>query len=370
MCAELNIQKFLQDHPDDWEQLLAGAPYFVTTKHDGPYFLLKYSQLNSDFSNPIVRECRGIIFHKTDGLVCLPFTKFFNYGEPNAVDIDWSTATVSEKIDGSLCKVWYHYGWHLSTSNTINAFTTVIGDKNETYGDIFVNASGVPFDEFCSNLDRTCVYMFELVSPQTRVVIPYSQPAIYHLATRDMTTLEEIDADVGVTKPARFPFRSVDDVLTAAKRLDSDHEGFVVCDSHYRRLKIKGDEYLTAAHMNNNGVLTNKRILRMWQNDQLDDFVAYIPMYADKVNVVTGALKQFGEDADRLLEKALRECPTRRDCAEMCARTLYQSYVCRRYGGQELSSDSYLHECSMNFLRKVVDFYTNGGKETETATCP
>jgi hypothetical protein len=65
--------------------------------------LLNYSQINSPMNEPIVQECRGLILDEADNwrVVCRPYDKFFNYGEPNAVEVDWGTASVYEKLDGS-----------------------------------------------------------------------------------------------------------------------------------------------------------------------------------------------------------------------------------------------------------------------------
>ena len=115
----------------DWEEILSNPPYSITIKRDGGYILLKYNQFLSDFSNPIVRECRGSIFYlRDDGLyecVCRAFDKFGNYGEEYTDEIDWSTAQVQEKVDGSLIKVFYHNNsWHVATNGTINAYNCIV----------------------------------------------------------------------------------------------------------------------------------------------------------------------------------------------------------------------------------------------------
>lgn len=63
---ELELERFIQSHAN-WRELLQQPPYNITIKDDGKYTLLKYNQITSDFSNQIVRECRGIIL--CDGAV-------------------------------------------------------------------------------------------------------------------------------------------------------------------------------------------------------------------------------------------------------------------------------------------------------------
>ena len=43
-----------------------------------------------------------------------------------------------------------------------------------------------------TRLDRSHAYVFELVHPRARLVVPYERPALLHLMTRDMRTLLEV----------------------------------------------------------------------------------------------------------------------------------------------------------------------------------
>ena len=119
----MKLVKFMNAH-ENWIELLSNAPYFIKVRKSGPYYLLKYDMLESDFSEPMVQEARGSIFtfNKEWKCVCHPMDKFFNYGEVYASDIDWETAKVYEKVDGSLMKLWYCDGWHLSTNGCVYAY--------------------------------------------------------------------------------------------------------------------------------------------------------------------------------------------------------------------------------------------------------
>ena len=136
---------------DNWEELLTQEPYNLKISEDGPYVMFKYNQISSDFNNPIVREARGIIFRKGqwNNPVCWRFNKFFNVQEPNAAKIDWSTAFVSEKIDGSIIGVWWDGDWKISTNGTIDAFKAELGDiKLPNFGVYFQYALKNYFDSF------------------------------------------------------------------------------------------------------------------------------------------------------------------------------------------------------------------------------
>src|SRR5689334_401284 len=118
----LKLQEFINLH-ENWEELLSQKPYALSIKRDAGYVLFAYNMIESDFSNSIVQEARGVIFDELTMIpVCIPFFKFFNVQEGHAADIDWSTATVTEKLDGSIIKLWNDAGaWHISTNGTIDA---------------------------------------------------------------------------------------------------------------------------------------------------------------------------------------------------------------------------------------------------------
>ena len=71
------------------------------------------------------RRAAGIVLQKnTNKVVCYPFSKFFNAGEHRAAQVDWTTAVFTEKLDGSLIKLYYletEKQWVAATNNTIDA---------------------------------------------------------------------------------------------------------------------------------------------------------------------------------------------------------------------------------------------------------
>jgi hypothetical protein len=267
MSTKLEITEFIHAHKD-WETRLAEAPYYIRTKRDGPYALLRYEQYASDFTRPLVRECRGLILDEENDYrpVCVPFFKFGNYGESYVPEIDWTTARVQEKIDGSLIKLWHDRGaWHTSTNNAIdagnaasqNAYSEELTGK--TFYDLFWEAWGNA-DGQLDRLDKSCTYLFELTSPFNRVIVRYAETGIWHIGARDNRTLTEFETDIGIRKPKEYPFSDLADVVAAAGKLSADGEGFVVVDGAYRRVKIKSPRYVMLAHLLA-GVSTEKIIL-------------------------------------------------------------------------------------------------------------
>ena len=185
---QLKLIEFIKDH-NNWEELLQQEPYCLKIKRDNNYIIFNYNQIMSDFSNSIVKEARGIILEdKTYRVVCFPFMKFFNVQEPNASQIDWESARVQEKIDGSLMKVWFHNGtWHLSTNGQIDAADSDSScSAFPTFKALFLEALkkyGFTWESFTNTLDTNYTYMFELTSPYNRVVIEYFEFSLHFLVT-------------------------------------------------------------------------------------------------------------------------------------------------------------------------------------------
>lgn len=67
----------------------------------------------------------GTIVQKdSNNIVCYPFSKFFNAGEHHAANLEWPTAVFTEKLDGSLIKLYFLEAdgqWVVATNNTIDA---------------------------------------------------------------------------------------------------------------------------------------------------------------------------------------------------------------------------------------------------------
>ena len=360
----------LMNSNENWRDRLSNPPYNIIIKEEDGYVLLKYNQLGSDFANPIVRECRGSIFRQENGkwiCVCRAFDKFGNYGEGYVPTIEWESARVLEKIDGSLMKLWFDKGmWHLSTNGTIDAFAAPLGDFDITFGDYFVECLNCSFNEFTMMLDEDYCYMFEMIGPKNRVVIGYSEAKLYGLGKRNMKTMEEEEYDepwgkwCNVWLPQRYDLRNLDEVIKVAAALTKDEEGFVVSDRFFHRMKVKSPEYLVAAHLNNNGVITRKRMLEIFLDEKQDDFLAYCPQYEEEFEKLTAEFLALNTEICKsvshffLFEKSYKEM-ARKDFAKIALHYKYKDFLFKWYDGKERFIWDYLRKLRPDVLLKMMD---------------
>ena len=344
----MELLNYIKNH-SNWRELLKQPPYSLLVREDDGFTLLKYDMINSDFSQQIVRECRGIILDSNDKIVCFPFYKFFNYGEYYADDIDWNSARVQQKVDGSIMKLWYYDGnWRLSTNGSVNAYK-VKPDRNwsqenadVTFGELFesaVNYKDLNYD----TLDKNCTYIFELTSPEAKVVIQYPETSIWHLGTRDNRTYRELDVDIGIKKPASYPLKTLDDCVEAAKSLPADEEGFVVVDGNWKRVKIKNPTYLRLHRMIANNDLQKYDIIKMLLENEQDEFLCYFPEYGGAFDKLKRVLDDFKSKLEGNFERFATIHTSRKELAEDILKTDPENsfYYFRRIGG-EYSVETYL----------------------------
>lgn len=276
-------------NPDTWKEECARRG--INVKEDADLAIFSYG-IDCDFSDPLVQEARGIIINTgEEDVTCWPFRKFGNSYESYADNIDWATARVQEKVDGSIVKLWHDKAsedWVWSSNSCIYASDAKLQTGVSIQNLIEQTAEYDHIKSMFDVLNKDLTYIFELVGPMNQIVIRYPDTKLYHIGTRDNHTGRELNIDLGITRPAEYRIQSLDDCLKAAKQLNKgaypDNEGFVVVDNSWHRIKVKAPEYLIYHHMVNNGVITKERAFEILRSDDfsLKDFRAAAPEHAVK----------------------------------------------------------------------------------------
>jgi hypothetical protein len=154
------------------------------------------------------------------------------------------------------------------------------GISNMSFGDLFLEAIENQHLDL-NKLNKNYTYMFELVSPYTKVVVPYEEIAIWHIGTRDNDTLEELDTDIGIQKPQRYSLTNLSECIAAAAAFERLQEGFVVVDKNYNRIKVKSPFYVELHHTANNGNLSKVDTLSLIFNREEEEYLTYFPEKKD-----------------------------------------------------------------------------------------
>jgi len=264
-------------------------------------FNLKYGVISADKFDPIVCACRGAVVEKTDSgfrLVAYAFDRFFNLGEQGAAEIDWDSATVQEKYDGSLIKLfWSGTQWVVSTSGSVGGAGSV-GESVISFEELF-------WDTFrymrynINDLNSDYCYVFELCSPENRVVVKYEEPMLRLLAVRDRSDdFKELDLkwfNRHWSVAEGFLLSGPESIRAAANARGSDHEGFIVCDASGNRIKVKSDVYVQLHRVRGNG---EPNFSELFLNGDLAEFLLHFPEYRVRFDRLCDRLYMKGWTVD------------------------------------------------------------------------
>ncbi len=249
--------------------------------------LFKYNQIESPFLEPVVQSARGTILDEADNWrhVSRPFSKFFNANEGLAATIDWSSARVLEKGDGSLCCLFYYTGkWHVQTSGTPDASGEVHG-MGLTFADLFWQVFGelglrLPSElsaPFTPSTEFT--FMFELTTPYNRVVVRHRDRGLTLIGVRHNETGQEIHVDElsGFYPTVRsFPLRTMADVeATLIDMPPLEQEGYVIVDGAFNRVKVKSPAYVAIHHMTDG--FGPRRIVEVIRHGETSELLTHFP---------------------------------------------------------------------------------------------
>lgn len=350
----LKLITFIKENPN-WEEILQQKPYCLKIKRKNNVILFMYSQNDSNFHNEIVRECRGLILEdKTFKPLCVPFFKFANYGESYADIIDWTTAQVQEKIDGSIIKLWYYNNeWCVSTNGNIDARESIMANSEfNNFYDLFTKACeniNFSFD----SLDIKNTYIFELTSIFNKIVILYEGISITHIGTRDNNTLEELDIDIGIRKPRKFNLTSLEKCLETAKMLPFNQEGYVVVDKNWKRNKIKSPSYVAAHHFLKGNPDDEKLLDIIKQNNQ-EEFLTYYPEFSERVNNIKNRFEDFIIEMENI-SQTLQKFETRKEFAQFATKTKCPPLLFNHYDGKVPSIKAWIYSQDSEKLLKYIN---------------
>lgn len=365
---EVKVLKIINQN-NNWRDILSAEPYNLIIKEKNNFVLLKYDQLNSDMSNEIVQECRGIILRNINNkyeIASMRFTKFFNYGQEQAAKLEFP-CEASQKIDGSLIGVWYDEmtGWHVSTSGNIDAEDAPINISNiNNYRELFNIAWG---DLDLNILDKKNTYMFELVSPYTRIIVPYNETKLYLLAIRNNETLKEISRSElpiiakqlfgdKIEVPKSFLCNNIEEVQNAVNKLTEDnehYEGFVLCDKYFNRVKMKSSTYMDLFFIKGEGIFSDKKILQLILDEQDDDILGHFPEYTDDFNRIRHGLCLFIAHLKKDLHDISKyQNLDRKGYAQKVQEYKYKDILFKAYGCNLWNKDE---DYYYNFLKTYIE---------------
>lgn len=296
-------------------------------------FSANYDTVLSKPGDPVSEQCRGLVLRpremfkfqsilgdmwkdivvgETD-VLARPMDRFYNYGDGYAAEVDWTDRglRVYEKVDGT-CIIMYwdplHDKWHVATRSVPESDLPIVKDHvaigNTTFSGLFWSTlettyyEGVEllrlkhydFDGWLEHCyDKRLTYVFELVSPYNQIVVVYPRSRIYLLACRDVVSgeerpIEDVELPL-VHRPKTWPIKDVTSLSTFVDQASpAELEGAVVCDSHFRRMKVKNKSYVLAHRCKDTVMSSVRNALECVILEKVDDIAPLVPKeVADKL---------------------------------------------------------------------------------------
>jgi len=283
----LAIQNYLVKH--GLEKTI--KDFSLKTREYEKKILIKYDQLVSPtlMALPEMQDCRGIILEKgTWKVMSLAFRKFFNSEEGNAAKIDWDTAHILEKLDGTMIQVywdWHANKWFAATTGTAEGEGEVNNKNGTTFNDLFwdIVNNKYTFNECLLNKDY--IYVFELTTPYNIVVKPHGESSATVLTIRNRETLVELSGkdlemaaiSIGVPLVKSFDINAsnVGHLLKTFEGMPWSEEGYVVRDGNDNRVKVKNPAYVAVHHLK--GKTAEHNILTIVKTNEIEEFAATFP---------------------------------------------------------------------------------------------
>jgi hypothetical protein len=307
----LLVQKYLENN--SFGNLARDHGVYASFSKSGHKFSLNYDQIEAKESDPLAQECRGLILSLEDGrpvfgqlgpngrmnynhiepgktkILAYPMKRFFNHGQGAAVNIDWSDPNLAilEKLDGTLCIVYYDpftQKWCVATRSVPEA-DLFMDNGVFTFRTLFEKAVqdtlNYSFDQLSEKLNTQFTYCFELTTPYNRIVVNYPHNRVTLLSARDMLTLQEVN-------PRKFPtevpvvdahiYTTINELLNWVSSLNPmEHEGVVVRDSNFNRIKVKNAAYVAYNKVRDALGTSERNCMELILAEKDDDVIPMLP---------------------------------------------------------------------------------------------
>lgn len=257
--------------------------------------LLKYNQIESNMVLEEVRDCRGLILEKdTLKVMSLAFRKFFNNAETHAAKINWDTAHVLNKEDGTMIQVywdWHKETWFAATTGTAEGEGEVNNKYGTTFNELFWDTVISKYSFNTCLLDKNHVYVFELTTPYNIVVTPHGESSATLLAVRNRLTLKEIpyselpmvsvSLGIPLVKSYDLNAKNAGTLIKTFENMPWSEEGYVVRDADDNRVKIKNPAYLAVHHLK--GKTAEHNIMVIVKTNEIEEFISTFPDRKDEL---------------------------------------------------------------------------------------
>ncbi len=316
---------------------------------DGSKASLNYDMILIKNGDQLAEQCRGMVIRPTQfpfhtfgddwksavvgevDILAWPMNRFYNHGDVNGAAVDWSDPDlrVYEKLDGTCMIVYWdplQKRWHAATRSVPEADLPIRKDHMEigdmTFSELFFRALRLTreamegqaldwepsdFDQVV-HLNKELTYVFELTTPFNRIVVKYDVPRVTLLAARHTASgkelpIESLNTLNKVGRPKTWNLRSPAALEAFVNSADPALlEGAVVCDSAFRRLKVKNKAWVLSSKAKDLVTVSRRSALLAIIQGEIDDVLPLVEKdIAVELTRMQCALAEYMRSIDRRL---------------------------------------------------------------------
>lgn len=292
------VEKYKKEPTDDVSllvKLLANDDIRVSLNAEDVnnlFFTFKYAHSGVDFTDPLVRNSRGLTLNRESEIVTIGFEKFFNYKQLEEYEqydetfketyshiLPNDKYTVWEKLDGTFIGLGVDGDQFIAATSSLTK--TNFSKDAQTYFESLPNA-----DDLKDYMKENNVSLFfEYTAPRNQIVIPYQK--------EEYTLIGARHNDIDDTKILRLDARSLNlksvnpqemtlEELIDYQRTNRTTEGFVVENESGKLIKFKTD-YWFEQHQEMGSLFFGSEyteskldtLIDLIKNDTIDDYIAY-----------------------------------------------------------------------------------------------
>lgn len=276
------IEDYIKEH--GIKKIIEDYKLHVKSYPDRNVMIINHQRFKTE-QNEITIQCRGVVLHEENGnynVICRPMDKFYNDFEKGSQFFNYTEGVDAyEKADGSLIKIYHHNNkFEIATNRTAFAEGPCNGQTEfNSYKDfvlsIFGCANEEEFQVFMKSQDKNLTYLFELVSPQNKIITEYKRSEMILLAARHTKTGAYVDIDTfpNARKPIKYnkngKLYTKDECKKLFCNLRDDEEGFVLINASGLRQKLKNPPYLERIRQNGTKTFDKQRKKKSGSNTEL-----------------------------------------------------------------------------------------------------
>ena len=311
----LNVQTYLKKYGiENLEKDLS-----IQYKLYNDVMILNYNSHESPKFNPISDECRGLILDRHNlNVLSKGFKRFYNDFEiPDVNKYDFSKAIITEKLDGTYISVWwdpYNNKWQTSTRKcAYNEGTTL--NTSKMFKELVEIAIGDPNVRF-DGMNKDLTYIFELVSPYSRIITPYYNTDMYLLSVIERNIgfefpfdgfVKEVAEVLDVERPKRMSFSTLGEIRKTLEEVDTCYEGYVCTfntndEGMYDRVRTKNKRYIEMVVLSEGLTRSNRRIIDNLINGNYIEIIEVMPELKKYFDEAAVAKRRLVEDVERCWE--------------------------------------------------------------------